>query len=46
MFLGSTRFTFTVPAGAMPGKAFVQVLNPPFLASTSSNDPCGAFELK
>jgi hypothetical protein len=45
--VSSTRFTFTVPAGAVPGPSFVQALNPPFVPFTSSsNDPCGAFLLK
>jgi hypothetical protein len=45
--INSTKFTFTVPAAAMAGPAFVQVLNPPFVPFTSSgNDPCGAFTLK
>ncbi|HEY2104772.1 MAG TPA: hypothetical protein VGH29_03245, partial [Candidatus Binataceae bacterium] len=43
---GSTRFTFTVPSGAIPGPAYVQALNPPFVPFTSSgNDPGGAFIL-
>jgi hypothetical protein len=45
--ISSTRFTFRVPAGAVPGPAFVQALNPPFLPFTSSgNDLCGVFTLK
>jgi hypothetical protein len=45
--VNSTRFTFTKPAGALPGPAFVQALNPPFVPFTSSgNDRCGAFTLK
>ena len=45
--INSTRFSITLPAGAVPGAAFIQALNPPFLAFTSSgNDPCGAFTLK
>jgi hypothetical protein len=45
--VNSTRFTFTVPAGAVAGPAFVQTLNAPFVPFTSSgNDPCGAFTLK
>ena len=33
--------------GAIAGPAFIQALNPPFLAFTSSgNDPCGVFTLK
>jgi hypothetical protein len=38
------EFTFTLPAGATPGQAYVQALNPPFVAFTSSgNVPEGAF---
>ncbi len=45
--INSTRFSFAVPKGAIPGPAYVQALNPPFLAFTSSgNDPCGVFTLK
>ena len=45
--INSTRFTITLPAGAVAGPAFIEALNPPFLAFTSSgNDPCGAFILK
>jgi hypothetical protein len=45
--ISSTRFTFTKPAAALPGEAFVQALNPPFVPFTSSGtDPCGAFPLK
>jgi hypothetical protein len=45
--VSSTKFTFTKPAKAMAGLAYVQALNPPFIAFTSSgNDPCGAFTLK
>ena len=44
--VSSTRFTFTIPAGAVAGPAFVQALNPPFVPFTSSgNDPCGALTL-
>ncbi len=45
--INSTKFSITLPAGAVPGAAFIEALNPPFLAFTSSgNDPCGAFTLK
>lgn len=45
--INSTRFTFTRPAAALPGLAFVQALNPPFVPFTSSGtDPCGAFPLR
>ena len=44
--IDSTRFTFAVPATAVTGPAYVQVLNPPFIPfSTSGNDPDGAFTL-
>jgi hypothetical protein len=44
--VSATRFTFTVPAGAAAGPAYVQALNPPFVPFTSSgNDPAGAFTL-
>jgi outer membrane protein assembly factor BamB len=45
--VNQTRFTFTKPAGAMAGAAFVQALNPPFVPFTSSgNTPNGAFTVK
>ncbi len=45
--ISADQFTFTRPAGAVAGAAYVQALNPPFLAFTSSgNDPGGAFTLK
>ena len=45
-FVNETEFTFTVPAGAVTGPAFVEVLNPPFIPfSSSGNDPDGAFTL-
>lgn len=41
-----TSFQFQRPAGAVAGKAFVEVLNPPFIPVTSTgNDPDGAFDL-
>jgi glucose/arabinose dehydrogenase len=42
-----TQFSFIVPrARAIPGPAFLQVLNPPFIPySTSGADPDGAFSL-
>jgi hypothetical protein len=40
----STQFTFTRPAGAQAGAAYIEVLNPPFILFTSSGtDPDGAF---
>ena len=45
--INSTKFSITLPAGAVPSAAFIEALNPPFLAFTSSgNDPCDAFTLK
>lgn len=45
--INSTKFSITLPAGAVPGAAFIEALNQPFLAFTSSgSDPCGAFTLK
>jgi len=45
--ISSTEFTFTVPAGAVAGPAFIEGFNPPFVPFTSSgNDPCGAFTPK
>jgi Reprolysin (M12B) family zinc metalloprotease/IPT/TIG domain len=39
-------FHFVVPAGAVSGSAYVQVLNPPYIPySTSGNDPDGGFFL-
>ncbi len=44
--VNSNRFTFAVPAGAMPGAAFVQALNPPFVPFTSTrSSPGGGFTL-
>jgi hypothetical protein len=44
--IDSTQFTFAVPAAAVTGPAYLQVLNPPFIPfSTSGNDPDGAFTL-
>src|SRR5262249_21144090 len=42
----STQLHFTVPAGAVPGPCYVQIVNPPFISFTSSgNDPHGGFTL-
>jgi hypothetical protein len=47
VFINQNRFTFTKPAAAMPGAAYVQALNPPFVPFTSSgNAPGGSFTLK
>jgi V8-like Glu-specific endopeptidase len=41
-----TQLSFTVPAAAVSGPAYLQVLNPPFVPfSSSGNDPDGAFLL-
>ncbi len=41
-----SQFTFKVPASAAPGEWYVEALNPPFLAFSSSyTDPGGAFVL-
>jgi hypothetical protein len=46
-FVNSDKFTFTKPGGAVPGPAYVQAVNPPFVPFTSSgNGPGGAFTLK
>jgi Carboxypeptidase regulatory-like domain len=43
----SDRFTFEVPAKAVPGPCYVQAIEPPFTPfSSSGNDPGGAFTLK
>ena len=45
--VNDTEFTFTVPATAVAGPAFVEAFNPPFVPFTSSgNTPAGAFTLK
>jgi hypothetical protein len=44
--ISDSEFRFAVPAGAVPGPAYVQAINPPFILFTSSgNDPGGAFIL-
>jgi len=44
--VSSTRFTFTVPAGAVTGPTYVQVINPPYIPySSSGSDPDGAFTI-
>lgn len=43
----SDKFSFTKPAGSVPGPAYVQALSPPFVPFTSSgNSAGGAFTLK
>ncbi len=45
-FVNETEFSFTVPAGAQSGPAYVHVVNPPYIPfSSSGNDPGGAFTL-
>ncbi len=45
--ISSEQFTFTRPAGAVAGAAYVQAINPPFVPYTSSGtDPGGAFTLE
>lgn len=42
----STRFTFAVPSGAATGPSYLQVVNPPFIpSSTTGSDPNGSFML-
>jgi hypothetical protein len=42
--LSDTQFQFTLPSGTASGSAYVQVVNPPFIAfSTSGSTPNGAF---
>ncbi len=44
--VSDTEFRFAIPPAAVPGPAYVQAINPPFLPFTSSgNDPGGAFIL-
>jgi uncharacterized protein (TIGR03118 family) len=44
--ISEDQFTFAVPSGAVPGPAFVQAFNPPFVPYTSSgNGAGGAFML-
>lgn len=41
-----TQSTFALPAGAVAGPSFVELLNPPCIPSTSSgDDPDGAFTI-
>lgn len=43
----SSRFSFVLPAGVNPGRAYVQALNPPFIPfSSSGNSPSGAFVIQ
>jgi len=44
--VSDTEVRFTIPAGAVPGRAYVQAINPPFVPFASSgSDPGGAFIL-
>jgi sugar lactone lactonase YvrE len=44
--VSANRFTFSVPAGAVSGPAYVQVINPPYIPFASTgNDPDGGFNL-
>jgi hypothetical protein len=45
--ISASEFSFSLPASAIPGPSYVQVLNPPFVPFTSSGtNPAGAFTLK
>ena len=45
--VNARSLTFNLPAGAVAGAAYVQVLNPPFIPfSSTGNSPAGAFELR
>lgn len=44
--LSSDIFTFTRPAAAVSGPAYVQAINPPFLPFTTSGGSGGAFTIK
>jgi len=45
-FVSDTQVTFTRPAGAAAGPAFIELLNPPFIPFASSgSDPDGAFTM-
>jgi hypothetical protein len=45
-FISAAELRFSVPAGAVAGPAFVEVLNPPFIPfSSSGDDPEGAFTI-
>lgn len=39
--VNSDQFTFTMPPGAVPGPAYVQAFNPPFVPFTSSGNGLG-----
>ena len=45
--VSSTQLTFSVPAGAVSGPSYVQVINPPYIPfSSTGGDPDGAFTLQ
>jgi hypothetical protein len=45
--IDETKFTFSLPAAAVPGPGYAQALNPPFVPFTSSGTgPGGSFTLK
>ena len=45
--IDETKFTFSLPAAAVPGPGYVQAVNPPFVPFTSSgNGPGGSFTVK
>jgi hypothetical protein len=44
--VSANQLTFQVPAGAVSGPSYVQLLNPPFIPfTTTGNSPNGAFTL-
>ncbi|MCE9616382.1 MAG: NHL repeat-containing protein [Lentisphaerae bacterium] len=44
--VSAKQFRFTVPAGAVTGPAFIEALNPPFIAfSSSGTSPTGGFTI-
>jgi hypothetical protein len=46
-FISSTELRFQVPRSAVAGSSYVQVLNPPYIAySSSGSDPDGTFSLR
>ncbi len=40
-FISQNKFSFTLPTGAVPGPAYVQALNPPFVPFSSSGSAPG-----
>jgi hypothetical protein len=43
--VSSTQFTFGVPAGAVTGPSYVEVINPPYIPFSTSGGPNGNFKL-